>query len=91
MSFVRSIPDRPTEVGAYSLPGGNRDIGAAKGQRVIQVVANPCELARAPRMAVSAEYNDAIYLIPRAQRCTSGPDFLEQILRGIGFQLSGTM
>ena len=40
------------------------------------------QLARAPRNAVSAAYNHALYLSPRAQMMQDWADFLEQTQRG---------
>jgi integrase len=42
------------------------------------------QLAHAPRNAVSAAYNHAIYLEPRAKMLQDWADFLEQSQRGVG-------
>jgi len=40
------------------------------------------QLAHAPRNAVSAAYNHALYLVPRAKMMQEWADFLEQTQRG---------
>jgi integrase len=39
------------------------------------------QLAHAPRNAVSAAYNHALYLVPRAKMMQEWADFLEQAMR----------
>jgi integrase len=41
------------------------------------------QLAHAPRNAVSAAYNHALYLEPRSRMMQDWSDFLEQIQRGV--------